>query len=353
MEEKKKIKCVIWDLDNTLWHGILSENDQLTLRQDIDDIIKTLDSRGILQSVASKNEHADAMERLKTFDLHSFFLYPQINWGSKSDSVQTIQQKLNIGFDSLLFIDDQIFERDEVASVHPEVRCWDVDTISSLLDKEELMPRFITSESAIRREMYLQDEMRNLEEKEISNNQDFLRGLDMRFVITEATPDDLNRVEELTVRTNQLNATGYTYSYEELKDFMHSPVHKLLICELEDKYGSYGKIGVALVEMEDDKWYINLLLMSCRVMSRGVGGVLLNYLVSQSLLAQKKLYARFFHTSRNRVMYITYKFAGFAIEEQLGENGELLVHTGGAAAGFPDYLKFEYPVLGVPRPDKF
>jgi FkbH-like protein len=338
-----KVKCVIWDLDNTLWHGVLSENDRLVLREDIEIIIKTLDQRGILQSIASKNEHTDAMTKLKELGLEPYFLYPQINWGLKSESVKCIQQKLNIGFDSIILIDDQAFERDEVLTAHSELRCWDVSVIPSLLKKEELIPRFITSESAVRRQMYLQDEQRSKEEKQLNNNHEFLEKLNMRFVISEASIEDLKRVEELTVRTNQLNATGYTYSYEELKTFIDSPGHTLLICELEDKYGSYGKIGVALLEQDTSSWHINLLLMSCRVMSRGVGSVLLNYIIKQSREANKNLYAKFFHTNRNRIMYITYKFAGFEIEKELGENSELLLHKGEGRYDFPAYINVEYP----------
>lgn len=343
MEKNKKIKCVIWDLDNTIWHGILSEHDSVTLRENIGHIIKTLDNRGILQSIASKNEYRDAIGKLTEFGLDAYFLYPQINWGSKSHSVKTICEKLNISLDTIAFIDDQPFERDEVESVHPEVRCLDVSQISLLTGREDMHPRFITSESAVRRQMYLQDEQRNLEEKEMGDNNAFLEGLNMKFMIEKATVEDLNRVEELTIRTNQLNATGFTYSYEELKGFLNSPSHELFVCELEDKYGPYGKIGVALLEKSENDWYINLLLMSCRVMSRGVGTVLLNYLVNKSVKAKKKLYAKFYHTGRNRMMYITYKFAGFDISSRIDENAELLIHNGSSSNDYPHYIKLQFP----------
>lgn len=324
--KKHGIKCVVWDLDNTVWHGVLAENDELRLRDNIAHIITTLDQRGVLQSIASKNTHDEAWRKLKAFGLDHFFLYPQINWGAKSQSLAAIKEKLNIGFDAIAFIDDQEFERDEVNFEHADVACYDVDIIAGMLSNDVFMPRFITDESARRRQMYQADAVRNEEEERSANNSEFLASLAMEFAIHPANIDDLQRVEELTVRTNQLNATGYTYSYEELAAFLHSDRHKLFVAELVDKYGSYGKIGVALLECEDDTWRIKLLLMSCRVMARGVGTVLLQYLMNLARANDKKLVAEFKHTDRNRIMYVTYKFAGFTLAESLPDGGELLTH---------------------------
>ncbi|WP_212003869.1 HAD family hydrolase [Chitinophaga sp. HK235] len=334
--KRKTVKCVVWDLDHTMWHGILSENDQLVLRENITDILKTLDSWGIINSIASKNNHDDAMQMLEKFGISEYFLYPQISWDLKSNSIARIKEKLNIGMDAILFIDDQPFERDEVSFVHEQVTCLDVDSIANLL--QQCKPRFITTESAERRKMYLSDDIRNQEEQEIGNNKQFLESLQLTFSIQPATVSDLQRVEELTVRTNQLNATGYSYSYEELEALIKSPDHHLFVAELTDKYGSYGKIGVAMVERSNDTWTLKLLLMSCRVMSRGVGTVLLNYIMN---LAKKKGYqlvAEFLPTDRNRVMYITYKFAGFTEGGKLDNGGVLLTHPLTDYVTYPDYI---------------
>ena len=134
--------------------------------------------------------------------------------------------------------------------------------------------------------MYLNDMMRNKVEEEFAGPQEaFLASLDMALTIFPAEEEDLQRAEELTVRTNQLNATGYTYSYDELNHFRQSEQHKLLMARLDDKFGSYGHIGLALVECREEVWMIKLLLMSCRVMSRGVGSIMLNYIMN---LAQEK-----------------------------------------------------------------
>jgi FkbH-like protein len=320
---QKTIKCVIWDLDNTLWKGVLLEDEQVYLNSNVIDIIKTLDNRGILQSIASKNEQTKAISKLAELELQEFFLYPQINWNSKASSISKIAQSINIGIDTIAFIDDQLFELEEVKFSHPEVLCLDAASLNQLLDLSEMNPRFITEDSKKRRLMYLSDIDRHQAESEfVGPQQEFLTTLNMHFTISSAQEEDLQRAEELTVRTNQLNTTGYTYSYEELNQFRQSDQHKLLIASLEDKYGTYGKIGLALVECQDSLWTIKLLLMSCRVMSRGVGTVMLNYIIKLAKENNVRLCAEFVANNRNRMMHIAYKFAGF---KEIAKMGELKV----------------------------
>src|SRR5690606_9036542 len=116
----------------------------VTLKPGIKDIIVELDARGILHSIASKNNHDDAIQQLKEYGLLEYFLYPEINWNAKSVSISNIQRNLNIGFDTMLLIDDQAFERDEVQSIHSDVWTWDAINYSDLLRHERLNPRFIT-----------------------------------------------------------------------------------------------------------------------------------------------------------------------------------------------------------------
>lgn len=340
-EKQRVIKLLVWDLDNTLWKGVLSEGDELVLNESAVAAIRDLDERGILHSIASKNNHEDAWAQLCKFGLDGYFLYPQINWGPKSESIGRVKEKINIGFNAIAFIDDQPFEREEVSFVHPEVWALDETKIDLLTQMPELMPRFITGESARRREMYQADAERNEEEARFGNNQEFLEQLDMKFHIAPASLEDLRRVEELTLRTNQLNATGYTYSYEELETLLDSEHYLLLVAELVDRYGSYGKIGVVLVEKGQANWVIKLMLMSCRVMSRGVGTVLLHYLINRARREGVGLQAEFKPTDRNRIMNITYKFAGFREVEKLDSGGDLLGHPLDREYPFPAYIKTE------------
>lgn len=344
----KTVKCVVWDLDNTVWDGVLLEDGEVPLLPGIREAIAELDRRGILQSIASRNDHEAAMAALRRHGLDDYFLYPQIGWNAKSSSVRAIAESLNLGLDSFVFVDDDAFERGEVAHEIPQIRCLDAAEARDLPQRPEFMPRFITDDSAKRRAMYQADQVRGeLERDYVGPKEEFLATLDMAFSVAHAAEEDLRRAEELTVRTNQLNTTGYTYTYDELNTFRTSPDHELLVARLEDGHGPYGTIGLVLIEKSPDSWKIKLLLMSCRVMSRGVGGVLITYLRRSARNAGVRLLAEFLPNGRNRMMHVTYRFAGF---REVARDGDvaLLEADLDSVPPFPAYMKIELPAaLGV------
>lgn len=312
-----RVKCVVWDLDHTVWDGILLEDAEVNLRPGVRETIVALDERGILHSIASRNDHDTAMRKITELGLAEYFLHPRIGWDSKSTSVAAIAESLNIGIDTLAFVDDQPFEREEVGFVHPSVLCVDAEHAVELVSWPEFQPKNVTADSRLRRSMYVAAIERVVAEEHFEgNNEEFLATLEMKFTISRARSADLGRAEELVVRTNQLNSTGIMYSQEELADLSTRDDHLLLMAELEDRYGTYGQIGLALVALGEQEWTLKLLLMSCRVMSRGVGTVLLNHITGQAWSAGARLVAEFAHTDRNRVMYVTYRFAGF---EEIGQ----------------------------------
>jgi FkbH-like protein len=330
---------VIWDLDETIWHGVLPEMDDVKLKPDIKEIIQTLDSRGVLHSVASKNDYDDAMDKLREFGLDTYFLYPEINWNAKSVSVGNIQRNLDIHMDSIMFVDDAPLERDEVKSEHPEVTCVDASEYGILLSRPCLNPRFITADSKRRRLMYLEDaRRRSAETKYQGPKKEFLASLDIQFIISDAKEEDLKRAEELTVRTNQLNATGRIYGYDDLKMLLSSPKHRLIVCEMKDKYGVYGKIGLALIEITAHCLWLRLFLISCRVMSLGVGTLLLSYIMKEAKRAGKKLKADFRDTGRNRMTHITFTFANFRKVESRSDGSIILENDLSAVQEFPSYV---------------
>ncbi|MCW7548757.1 HAD-IIIC family phosphatase [Photorhabdus sp. APURE] len=338
----KPVKCVIWDLDNTIWEGVLSEQDEVKLKENIPQIIKKLDNMGILQSISSRNEASDAMAKLREFELDEYFIYPQINWGPKSLSIEKIQKSLNISADTFIFVDDQIMERDEVNSRHPDVVCIDALEYNTLLDLPRIASMEISDDAKLRRRRYQDDILRkNEEEQFIGTPEDFLSQLDMKFYIAKAEEEDLLRAEELTQRTNQLNSTGITYSRDELSALMAADDHDLFVFELVDKYGSYGKIGLALVQYKGDTDYIKLLLMSCRTMSRGVGSIALTYIMKQAKEKSHNLHAEFKRTQRNRQMYVTYQFAGFKKCQELSDDTIIFSHDLSQVPDFPRYVKIE------------
>ncbi|MGW3655076.1 HAD-IIIC family phosphatase [Streptomyces sp. NPDC005151] len=336
-----RIKCVVWDLDNTLWDGVLLEDGDVTVRPGVVEHIRRLDALGILHSVASKNDHDTAMAKLRELGLEKMFLCPQIGWNPKSESVKTIAARLNLGLDAFAFVDDQDFELAEMEFSLPEVTRINAADIDTELLRDEFRPRFVSDESAHRREMYYSQLAREEVESDFTGtSEEFLASLDMAFTIAPAAREDLQRAEELTVRTNQLNATGRTYSYDELDELRESPDHLLLVAELTDRFGSYGKIGLALVEKGAPDWRLRMLLMSCRVMSRGVGSVMLGHLMRLARDAGAGLTADFVETGRNRMMQITYAFAGFREVSREGDRVVLAADLS-QTQDAPGYVRLE------------
>lgn len=337
MNEAKTVKCLVWDLDNTLWGGTLLESADVVLREGVEEVLFELDRRGILLSIASKNEYEMAFEKLKEFGLADYFLVPQISWNSKADSVAEIARKLNLSLDTFAFIDDQPFEREEVAFHHKEVRTYDAKDYLHLTERKEFNPRFVTEDSKLRRQMYKQDISRSEQESGFNGSkEDFLKTLEMKLSLAPVKSGDLERVEELTLRTSQLNSTGAIYDYEALTEFISSENHLFEIAGLTDKFGDYGKIGLLLAERSNDILEIKLLLMSCRVMTRGVGSAILAWIINYAEDNGLSLRADFVSTPRNRIMYITYKLMGF---EEISRNGDncTLQYKGGKK-DIPDYL---------------
>jgi FkbH-like protein len=337
------VKCVVWDLDNTLWDGVLLEDPQVRPRPEVIEVLRTLDRRGILHSIASRNDAEAALAKLTELGIEDLFLCPQINWGAKSSSVEEIARRLNLSPDAFAFVDDQPFERAEVGTRLPTVRCFDATVATGLPTLPAFWPPHVTEESRQRRLLYRASVARDEAASEFTGTSDeFLSTLDMVFTITPATPSDLRRAEELTVRTHQLNTTGRTYSYAELDELRCSEDHLLLLAELTDRFGSYGKIGLALVEKGSAAWRVKLLLMSCRVMSRGVGMVLLNEIRRLASAAGVRLLADFVPNDRNRMMYVTYRMSGFYEDSRVGDNVTLAAPEGEVPT-HPAYLTVHTP----------
>lgn len=340
-ESQPLIKCVVWDLDDTIWGGTLLEGDKPVLKPEVMPVLEELDRRGILNAVASKNDSDRALKYLSDFGLSDLFVVCQIGWNNKSDSIQDVAKRLGLSLDTFLFIDDQAFERDEVRHALPDVETFDPANIQALLDLSRLKPRFITTESAQRRKMYQADLARDQSQIEFAGTrEEFLKTLQMRITIRAATESDLRRVEELTIRTNQLNTTGRPYSYLDLQTLLGMATYRLLIVELTDRYGPSGTIGLALLEITDGAWLIKLLIMSCRVISRGIGSILLNYILRAAREDGSAVRSEFIDSGRNRMMYITYKFAGFFEKETVGDV-QILEHDLQNLRPQPEYVQLE------------
>ncbi len=233
-----KVKCVIWDLDQTAWDGILGEQDAgtVSLRPEVLRTMLALDERGILQSIASKNDHDNAGQVLDRLGVSRLFLYPQINWEPKSANIQRIVASLNIGIDACAFIDDSAFERAEVAHELPGIRVFHDSDVPNLLN----LPEFdvpVTAESRQRRTFYAAESERKQQALEYGDRYEaFLRTCRMEGTLFKPTePEQVERCLELLHRSNQLNLSTHRYTREEFVRLLEQP--GVLIIKL-DQYVS-------------------------------------------------------------------------------------------------------------------
>src|ERR1700754_3010081 len=194
------VKCLVWDLDNTLWRGTLLEDDEVRLSPTVRELIQVLDSRGILQSIASKNDHDHAWAKLEELGVAEYFVLPHIGWSPKSGSIRSIAEELRFAHGAMAFVDDQAAERAEVAFHLPDVRCYSADEVAGLAALPEFSPRTVTQDARRRRQMYQAGFRRQAAKADfVGPDEEFVRSLDLEMRIEHATVDHLARVEELTL----------------------------------------------------------------------------------------------------------------------------------------------------------
>lgn len=276
-----KAKVIIWDLDNTLWHGTLVETgvEGLALRHDVVNAIRELDSRGILHSIASKNDPEEGLAALAHFGLQDMFLTPQIGWGPKSDSISAIAASLDLGIDSFIFVDDQAFERGEVQAAHPTI------TVITHEDAPQLThhPRCdvpVTAESGRRREMYRAETQRKAAQAfQRTDYLGFLLQSDIRLTVATLDHTNAERVYELSQRTNQLNFRGTRFTRQQLQQLADAPQMRGLVLRCEDRFGDYGIIGFAALEPATGT--LHDFFMSCRVQRKHVEHAAFAYMLDE------------------------------------------------------------------------
>jgi FkbH-like protein len=314
----KKIKCVVWDLDNTLWDGVLVEDgpERLQLKPDIAAVIQALDRRGILHSIASKNNSEDALRVIKKFQLDQYFLCPQISWQPKSQGIKAIAQQLNIGMDSILFIDDSKFELEEVKAVCPEVQVLNAEQYRTLPERGECQVP-ITSESQQRRKLYQVEASRQTVAQSFSNDyMAFLRHCQIQLTVRPMSEENLERVHELTQRTNQMNFSGNRYDREVLRNLLSNPHLDTFVLTCEDRFGSYGVIGFSIVDRREPR--MTDLMFSCRIQSKRVEHAFLTWMMRRYIAETgKDFYADYRKTPRNAPSGQV--FADLAMEETQNE----------------------------------
>ncbi|MFD7132985.1 HAD-IIIC family phosphatase [Streptomyces sp. NPDC059894] len=278
-----RIKCVVWDLDGTLWDEIAVEapTDDLPVpRPEMLAAIDALAARGVLSSLASRSapavlERMDAVPRLR-----SRFLAPQVSWQDKSESLRRIAKDLGIAVEALVLIDDSAYERAEVEALLPGVRTLGPEEVPALLAAFE--GRDVTPESRERVRRYRTEETRRAEgERFQGTREEFLHWCGMRLTVGEAVAEEVPRALELAARTHRLNSSGLTP--ERLRDLAAAEGHALYTARMADRFGEYGIIGAALVDRSTPGVRsVPLLALSCRVAGRGAAAAFLFWLMEQA-----------------------------------------------------------------------
>ncbi len=272
-------KAVVWDLDNTIWDGILVEDgpEQLRIKPGIREIFQALDDRGILISAVSKNNREDAMAALKQFGIADYFLSPQLSWNPKSQAIQQLAVTLNIGIDSLLFVDDSKFEREQVKNACPGVEVLDAADYLTIPGREDCHGP-ITEESRKRRQLYRQQEVRDTVQSVFEGDYvSFLRDCKLQLTVRRMSSDSLERVYELTQRTNQMNFSGNRYTREQVHALLSRQEVDAYVLDCEDRFGAYGTIGFCTVNRPELR--MTDLMFSCRVQSKRVEHAFISYIL--------------------------------------------------------------------------
>lgn len=313
----KKVKCVAWDLDNTIWEGVIGDvgKENVKINEYALKLMEQLDERGILQTIVSKNTFDIVWPFIEELGIDKFFLYPAINWGRKSHNLLSIAKELNINIDTFALIDDSIFERTEVKAELPQVRVFDVSEIPNILSKEEFNV-IISSETKSRRLSYQTEAKR----KTISASWDgdynsFLKSCEMKMRLFHPTESfGAERCLELINRSNQYNISGNRYSQEEFIELLQK---KDVLCygiSVADKYGDYGIVGFASIQIIEDTIYLQDFVMSCRVAQKKVEHTFIHEIIKDVKCERMVLEIK--KTDRNQPLQEEFKKMRFSVDEE-------------------------------------
>jgi FkbH-like protein len=324
-------KCVVVDLDNTLWGGVVGEDgiEGIALGRDYPgncyrdfqkELLK-LHHRGILLAINSKNNESDAFEVLdKHPDMvlrRKHFAAYQINWRDKASNLNAIAGELNIGIDSMVFVDDNPRECELVRREHPECH------VLCLPAKPYLVPRALdavpglecislTEEDTQRGEMYHAQAVRQQAASGFQNLEDFWKDLELEVRIERAQPFSIPRIAQLTQRTNQMNLTTRRYTVAEVEALCREPALRVVSVAARDRFGDHGVVGVMFLKTQGDSCHIDTFLMSCRVLGLNIEQHMIAYAAATARRAQaRRLLGEYIPTSKNKVAADMYARLGF------------------------------------------
>ncbi|MBR3408661.1 MAG: HAD family hydrolase [Paludibacteraceae bacterium] len=337
--EGKFKKCLILDLDNTVWGGVVGDDGWENIQvghglgigkayTEFQEWVKKLKNRGIIIAVCSKNDEDKAKEPfeknpemvLRLDDIAVFVA----NWENKADNIRTIQQILNIGFDSMVFLDDNPFERNMVRENVPGVCVPELpedpgDYLEYLYSLNLFETASYSAGDKDRTKQYQTEAKRVQAAQKFTNEADFLKSLDMVSVVDGFTPFNTPRVAQLSQRSNQFNLRTVRYTDGEIAALGASDKHVCLSFTLEDKFGDNGLICVIIMEKRDAKTlFVDTWFMSCRVLKRGMENFTLNTMVEYAKAQSfERIVGEYIPTLKNGMVKEHYPNFGF---KAIGEN---------------------------------
>ena len=342
-------------MDNTLWGGIIGDDGLENIQ--IGDLgigkaftelqlwIKQLQKRGIILAVCSKNTESIAKEpfekhpemKLRLDDIAVFVA----NWENKVDNIRHIQSVLNIGFDSMVFLDDNPFERNMVKTNIPEIAVPElpedpVEYLPFLRAANLFETASFTENDEKRTRQYQQESWRATVQKSFSNEDEFLASLNMGSVIQPFNKFNIPRVAQLTQRSNQFNLRTIRYTENEIRAIADSAEYCPLTFTLEDRFGDYGLISVVILKKKNDGLFIDTWIMSCRVLKRGMERFVLNEIVAT---ANRSGYAsiqgEYIPTAKNAMVNDHYKTLGF---KNIGDQNGLWILSTETFGAFKTFI---------------
>ena len=324
-------KCLILDLDNTTWGGVIGDDGienievgDLGIGKAFTELqlwAKQLKERGIILCVCSKNTYEVAIEPfekhpdmvLKLEDIAVFVA----NWENKADNIRHIQNVLNIGFDSMVFLDDNPFERNLVRGELPQVTVPELPSdpaeyLSYLHQLNLFETATISEEDSNRTQQYQEESRRVSLKKAFLNEAEYLQSLDMKAELVSFDKFNAPRVAQLSQRSNQFNLRTVRYTEGEIFNMSSDQLYDTMAISLKDKYGSYGLIAVIILTKAVEHLFIDTWFMSCRVLKRGVEKYTLNKIVEVAKRNNiKEIRGEYIPTSKNGLVENHYSELGF------------------------------------------
>jgi len=349
-------RCIVLDLDNTLWGGIIGEDefDGIKLGSDpsgrsfveFQKYLLGLHNRGILLAINSKNNFDDA---IKVIEEHpdmilkkEHFASIKINWNDKVSNIKEISDELNFGLENFVFFDDDPLNREFMKSSLPQVLTVDLPAdpskyVRTIQEMNEFNLLKITDEDNQRGVMYSQQRDRKTLEKSSDNLEDFLKNMALKITIKKADSFTIPRISQLILKTNQFNLTTKRYSLEEIKKMVQTDNFLIGCVQVEDKFGDNGITAAFIVEKNGTKeWILDTFLLSCRVMGRQIEKSILGYIIK---IAKQnnvdKIIANFIPTKKNQPIENFLPNCGFKKEKNfwsISLNDSFMV---------PDFIKIE------------